>query len=307
MRNTFINWLSSKASKDPKIVLITADLGYSVVEPFSDSYPNQFVNVGVAEQNMIGVASGLALEGFLPFCYSIGIFPTFRCLEQIRNDIDYHQLPVVICTVGSGVAYGNLGYTHHAIQDIGVMRILPNMTIATPSDPYEVSLVLDWYYENRKPLYLRLHKSGEPVLHTSRPIHSPGVPLRIPHVNDSVVESDTCILSHGWITAKISDYLNTYPKFIDLFSAPLWGQEFSSSFIDFIKDYSHIIIAEDHVMQGGLSSYILEIVCSHSLDVKITSICIPRSVVGKVACESTLISPVIDSLKALISKLIGND
>ncbi len=122
MRNALINWLIHKAEICDDIFLITGDLGYSVVEPFAEKYKCQFLNAGVAEQNMTGIAAGLALEGFRPYTYSIGIFPTFRCAEQIRNDIDYHNLPVVICAIGSGVAYGNLGYSHHAIQDLSLMR-----------------------------------------------------------------------------------------------------------------------------------------------------------------------------------------
>ena len=128
--------------------------------PFVEKNNNRFINVGVAEQNMTGIAAGLAMEGFRPYNYSIGIFPT-RCAEQIRNDIDYHDLPVVICAIGSGVAYGNLGYSHHAVQDLALMRSLPNMLIGTPCDPNEVREILEYNYKNPSPLYLRLHKAGE--------------------------------------------------------------------------------------------------------------------------------------------------
>ena len=164
MRKALIEWLVERASERQDICLLTADLGYSVIEPFSEAFSERFVNVGVAEQNMVGIASGLALNGLRPYTYSIGIFPTFRCAEQLRNDIDYHHLPVVTCTVGSGVAYGNLGYSHHAIQDLALMRSLPNTLIATPSDPQQVRQVLDWHLENPCPLYLRLHKAGEQSL-----------------------------------------------------------------------------------------------------------------------------------------------
>ena len=186
MRNNFINWLIAKSRSDNRIFLLTADLGYSVVEPFQQVFPDQFINVGVAEQNMTGIAAGLATEGFLPFTYSIGVFPTFRCAEQIRNDIDYHNLPVVTCTVGSGVAYGNLGYSHHAIQDISIMRSLPNMVIATPADPSEVVAILDWYYSNPCPMYLRLHKAGEPQI----PHSLKGLKIgSLQHLNQDIVLS----------------------------------------------------------------------------------------------------------------------
>jgi transketolase len=171
VRDTFINWLCQQAATDPRIVLLTADLGYSVVEPFANQFPSRFINVGVAEQNMVGLAAGLASEGLRPYTYSIGIFPTFRCAEQLRNDVDYHVLPVCSCTVGSGVSYGALGYTHHAIQDLALMRTLPSTMMATPSDPCEVQAVLNWQIGASAPMYLRLHKRGEPALHAILPSH----------------------------------------------------------------------------------------------------------------------------------------
>ena len=162
-----------------RIVLLTADLGYSVVETFADQFPSRFINVGVAEQNMVGLAAGLASEGLRPYTYSIGIFPTFRCAEQLRNDVDYHVLPVCSCMVGSGVAYGALGYTHHAIQDLALMRSLPSTAIATPSDPCEVQAVLNWQIGTSTPMYLRLHKRGEPQLHSGIPTLAPCQPLQI--------------------------------------------------------------------------------------------------------------------------------
>ena len=128
MRNIFINKLTDLAKNNKNIFLLVADIGYGVVEEFQNKYPDRFLNVGVAEQNMTGIAAGLAAEGYHVFTYSIANFPTFRCAEQIRNDIDYHNLPVTVVSVGGGVAYGNLGYSHHAVQDYGLMRMMPNFT-----------------------------------------------------------------------------------------------------------------------------------------------------------------------------------
>ena len=127
MRNAFIEELVSLANQNDHIALIVGDLGFSVIEPFADRFPDRFINAGVAEQNMLGFAAGMASEGYHVFVYSIANFPTFRCAEQIRNDVDYHQLPVTIVSVGGGLAYGNLGYSHHAVQDYGLMRLFPNM------------------------------------------------------------------------------------------------------------------------------------------------------------------------------------
>ena len=142
MRTEFIKNLIAHAKNKKNIFLLVADIGYGVVEEFQKEFPDRFMNVGVAEQNMTGIAAGLASEGYHVFTYSIANFPTFRCAEQIRNDIDYHNLPVTIVSVGGGLAYGNLGYSHHAIQDYGLLRMMPNFSIASPGDPIEVNGLL---------------------------------------------------------------------------------------------------------------------------------------------------------------------
>ncbi len=142
MRDTFIHALIDIAEKDSRVVLLTGDLGFGVVEKFAEKYPDRFWNCGVAEQSMMSIAAGLAKSGLRPFVYSIANFPTFRCLEQIRNDVCYHNLPVTIVSVGGGLGYGTLGYTHHGIEDISVMRPLPNISIYSPADPSETKDVL---------------------------------------------------------------------------------------------------------------------------------------------------------------------
>ena len=174
MRNRFINDLTSAAKINTNIALVVGDLGYGVVEEFADLYPDRFFNAGVAEQNMMGLCAGLASEGLHVFAYSIANFPLFRCAEQIRNDVDYHNLPVTIVSVGGGLAYGNLGYSHHAIQDYALIRSFPNMLIASPGDPMEVSSCLDFLIKNPQPSYLRLGKAGEPNFHSDIPKIIPG-------------------------------------------------------------------------------------------------------------------------------------
>ena len=164
MRNAFIHGLVEFAKTRDNIALVVGDLGYSVIEPFVDSFPERFVNAGVAEQNMAGLAAGMASEGYHVFTYSIANFPTFRCAEQLRNDVDHHRLAVTTVAVGGGVAYGNMGYSHHAVQDYALMRTMPNMVIAAPGDPHETSACLRYLIENPGPSYLRLGKAGEPSL-----------------------------------------------------------------------------------------------------------------------------------------------
>ena len=137
MRDTFVKTLVELARKDPRIVLMTGDLGFGVLKPFWEALPNQFINAGIAEQNMTSVAAGMALEGKIVFTYSIGNFPTLRCLEQIRNDCAYHHANVKIVCVGGGFVYGSLGMSHHATEDIAIMRALPDVTVMAPGDLVE--------------------------------------------------------------------------------------------------------------------------------------------------------------------------
>ena len=139
MREIFIEELYIAARKNKRIMLVVNDLGYSVIEKFAKDLPRQFINAGVAEQNMIGLAAGLALGGKRVFVYSIGNFPTLRCLEQIRNDICYHDLNVTITSIGGGFSYGQLGMSHHATEDLSIMRALPNMTVVAPGTFNEVN------------------------------------------------------------------------------------------------------------------------------------------------------------------------
>lgn len=300
MRNSFIQWLCAKAEIDQRIVLLTADLGYSVVEPFSTTYPDRFINVGVAEQNMVGIAAGLAAEGYRPFTYSIGIFPTFRCAEQLRNDVDYHNLPVCTCTVGSGVAYGSLGYSHHAVQDLALMRSLPNTLIATPSDSFEVEAILNWHLDQETPTYLRLHKSGEPEIHSYRPTLDLGTPLNI---NDTTHHGDVCIVAIGFLAYHAKKILAELNVSINLYSLPLWGQKSSNKFCMAVSNYQTIITLEDHLLAGGLASWVMESLAIKRLPNKVIPIVLSSSSVGQVASEATLLKPLLQELRDLLQKL----
>ena len=158
MRKLFIKQLI-KLNRRKKNYLIINDLGYNVIEPFKNKFPDRTFNAGISEQNMMGIAAGIASENSNVFVYSIANFSTFRCAEQIRNDVDYHNLPVTIISVGSGVGYGNLGYTHHALQDYALMRSFPNMQILSPGNNNELIAVLNFIQKNPQPSYLRLDKT----------------------------------------------------------------------------------------------------------------------------------------------------
>lgn len=299
MRNALISWLCEQAVADSRIILLTADLGFSVVEPFAEKFPRRFINVGVAEQNMVGVAAGLALEGFRPYTYSIGIFPTFRCAEQLRNDIDYHNLPVCTCTVGSGVAYGSLGYTHHAIQDLALMRSLPATVIATPSDPQEVLAVLNWQINSSSPVYLRLHKKGEQKIHQTIPDVEPCRPLKI----YSAKEASSSVVVIGFLVCEVIRIVKSLGLNVDIYTLPLWGTENRNLVHKSLCHYEKIVTVEDHMFDGGFGSWMLETFAVHGHAGKCLPVSLPSEVIGQVASEMSLLKPLLDSLSKVLLAL----
>jgi transketolase len=163
MRQAFIQGLVELARQDQRVMLLTADLGFMVVEPFATTFPDRFVNVGVAEQNMLGLATGLAEAGFIPFCYSIAAFAVLRPYEFIRNGPVAHGLPVRVVGVGGGFDYGSAGATHHALEDVALMRALPGMTVLAPADAAQTANALAASWNLPGPVYYRLGKGGQPV------------------------------------------------------------------------------------------------------------------------------------------------
>ena len=257
MRNAFIEELVQAASTNEKIALVVGDLGYGVVEPFSKQFPKRFFNAGVAEQNMMGLSAGLASEGFHVFVYSIANFPTFRCAEQIRNDVDYHNLSVTIVAVGGGLAYGNLGYSHHAIQDYALMRCMPNMLIASPGDPMETRGCMRYLLLNPQPSYLRLGKSGEENIHSYVPFIEPGKWINIGDKNSG---SDSAVVSTGATLRLAKKWTEVEGKYggYSLNSLPLWGIKQKSQQIEFLEKYKKIVTVEDHLIDAGFGSWMME-------------------------------------------------
>jgi transketolase len=256
MRTAFIQELIRQARIHPRIFLVVGDLGYSVVEPFASEFPDRFLNAGVAEQNMTSLAAGLASEGWHVFTYSIANFPTLRCLEQIRNDVCYHNLPVTVVAVGAGLAYGNLGFSHHGIHDIAALRPLPNLTLLSPADPGETEEAVRWLAHNPGPSYLRLGKAGEPRLH-STPGSATG-PIRVragaPDARVALAATGS-VLSVALEAARIIEaqgpnlpvYSCTRLKPADRNTfAPIWN-------------HPQVITLEEHVLAAGFGSLLREL------------------------------------------------
>jgi transketolase len=167
MRGAFFRALMELAERDNRVYLLVGDLGFGVVEPFMKKFPDRFLNVGVAEQNMTGIAAGIALTGKIAFTYSIANFPILRCLEHVRNDVCYHKANVKIVSIGGGYSYGALGASHHATEDLAIARALPEMVVIAPGDPVEAGAATEAAAAHDGPCYLRLGRAGEPVVHES--------------------------------------------------------------------------------------------------------------------------------------------
>lgn len=287
MRSAFIDELIAAAEKDVNIVLVVGDLGFGVVEPFAKLFPGRFFNAGVAEQNMMGLAAGLASEGFHVFVYSIANFPTFRCAEQIRNDVDYHNLPVTVVAVGGGLAYGNLGYSHHAVQDYALMRAMPNMLIAAPGDPMEVRACMRYLINHPQPSYLRLGKAGEPCIHNQVPDVQPGKWLNI---REGKMKGVT-YLTTGAPLELVNKMLTNKSELHDcsLNSMPLWSMKTKSTQAAQVEDFSSVITVEDHLMDAGFGSWLLEATSIRpDLLARIKIKALDSKVCGMVGKQSTL-------------------
>ena len=284
MRNKFIDYLIRRNMKYKDSYLLVGDLGFGLVESFEENFPEFYINIGIAEQNMASIAAGISSEGYTVFCYSIANFNTFRCAEQIRNDIDYHQFPVCTVSVGGGLAYGNLGYSHHAIQDYALMRSFPNTTIFSPADPLETELCLDLIFKLDSPSYLRLHKANEEILNPDNAEIKPGLPRFIAGSN----ESDKIILTTGYAAHGAYKFLeasNQLSKY-SLQSVPCWGMKHKNYIAKYLSRFEEIITIEDHLKDGGFGSWILECVNESDNKQKVKIKGFERNIIGLVGDEN---------------------
>lgn len=264
MRTTFINSLIEKASRNRDIILLTGDLGYSVFESYIENYPSQFINVGISEQNMTGMAAGLAIEGRVPFIYSIIPFVTMRNFEQIRNDICYQNLNVKIVGVGSGFSYGPYGHTHHGLEDLGILRTLPNLTIFSPGDPVEVKFVVEEALKINGPVYIRLGKAGEPTFHTASSKLKTGKGFILQEGKDLTIIATGAILANGLEASKILQKKGYSVRVISMHTIKPLDNEIV---IDSAKNTKAIFSLEEHSIIGGLGSAVSEVIAEKNLDV----------------------------------------
>ena len=284
MRKKFIEILKKKISRNKKFFLIVGDLGFNVVEPISKNFPKNFLNVGIAEQNMAGIAAGIASEGYHVFIYSIANFPTFRCAEQIRNDIDYHNLNVTIVSVGAGLGYGHQGYSHHAIQDYALMRSFTNMEILSPGDNLELDLCMNYCFEKPGPKYLRLDKDEITDNKLTKKIN-----LWRGNFRKVVSKSKRKIILSTGNCIDIAIKLNQKKQFNDfsIYSMPIWAMKNKLKINRIIKTFSDILVVENHLEDGGFSSWLREVNGNNKFTT-IRSFSLSSKVVGKVGDKDYL-------------------
>ncbi|SHI97122.1 transketolase family protein [Propionispora hippei] len=257
MRNTFVDCLMEQAEQDEEIYVIIADLGFSVFEKFQEKFPDRFLNVGIAEQNAIGVAAGLALMGKKVYVYSIIPFVTMRCFEQIRIDIAYMNSNVKLVGVGAGYSYGPAGTTHHAIEDIAIMRALPNMTVCCPGDPVEAREIVRQSFEHTGPMYIRLGKNGENVIHSSGTKIEIGKAVTVNEGKDLSIITTSNMLEEG---VKLVQKYKETGKMAALISMPTIKPLDKEYILKLIDRKVPIITLEEHSIIGGLGSAVAEII-----------------------------------------------
>lgn len=260
MRNAFAKKITEIAAVDQRVVLLSGDIGNRLFDDFKLQFPNRFYNCGVAEQNMTGVAAGLAIAGLKPLTYTITQFNTSRCLEQIRTDVCYHNVPVVVVGVGSGLSYSGLGPTHHSLEDIAIMRSMPNMTVFCPADPIEVEQCLERAISLKTPSYIRLGKKGEKILF-SRETHIVEIGKSV-RINEG---SDCCILSTGTMLEVAMAVVAIFKSLglnLALEHFPTVKPIDRDAIISAAGKYKYIFSLEEHSKIGGFGSAIAEVITS---------------------------------------------
>jgi transketolase len=300
MRNSFADQFLTLARLDPRLILVTGDLGFGVLDQIAAELPNQYINAGITEQSMMSMAAGLASEGYRPFVYSIANFPTLRCLEQIRNDVCYMNNPVTIIAVGAGLGYGNLGYTHHAVEDIAIMRALPNLSIYSPADSIEVRKCLSHILYYNSPAYMRLGKGGEPAIH-SGDVSTVNGPLQISEGQNGFIAFTGGIGSRVLEAEKLLNLEGFYPT---IFSNPRLSTESLESLINSTRD-SFLLTVEEHSVNGGFGSWLLEAKSDLNSNVRISRLGLDQENIALLGSQAYLLDHANITARGIADKFIA--
>jgi transketolase len=255
MRNAFAKQITSMAQRDDRIVLLSGDIGNRLFDDFKARCPDRFYNCGVAEANMVGVAAGLAMSQLRPVCYTITPFVTYRCMEQIRIDVCYHHVPVVIVGTGSGLSYASLGSTHHSCEEVGMLRLLPGLTIMAPADEMEVRGCLEAALAHPGPVYIRIGKKGEPVVHSAPPKIEIGKAIALRS------GTEVCLLSTGTllpVALAAAEILAKQNRSTAVYSLPTVKPLDTALLGEAFAKYRLVATIEEHSVLGGLGGSVAE-------------------------------------------------
>ena len=286
MRSAFFQTLMDLAERDDRVYLIVGDLGFGAVEPFIQKFPKQFLNVGIAEQNMTGIAAGIALTGKIVFTYSIANFPILRCLEQIRNDVCYHNANVKIVSIGGGYSYGALGMTHHATEDIAILRALPGMVVVAPGDPVEVKAATRAIAAHQGPCYLRLGRIGEPTIHSSDVNFQLGKAIKVRDGDALTLISTGALLQAA---VKAADILATKGFQVRVLSMHTVKPLDHEAVLAAARETGAIVTLEEHSVIGGLGGAVAECLAeSGELRIPFKRIGIPSAFSSRIGSQEYL-------------------
>lgn len=259
MRTALTQTLVGLAQRDPRIILATGDLGFKVLDEFREKCPRQFLNMGVAEASLIGMATGLALEGKIPVCYSIAPFLTMRPFEQIRNDVCFHNANVKLVGLGGGFSYGPNGPSHHALNDVALMRSLPEMTVLTPGDEYEAQWAIEAACAHAGPVYIRLGRSGEGKVHEGRLRLKIGQSMELKQGSDVAILASGLMLTRSLEVARILDEREISVRLISFPSVKPLDKAVLS---DVFERCGQVFTLEEHGIAGGFGSAVAELALS---------------------------------------------
>lgn len=266
MRDAFIAELHDIAARDPNCLLLAGDIGFKVFDRFRESYPDRFYNLGIAEANMIGVSAGLALSGKRPIVYTIIPFLTMRPFEQIRVDICMNNLPVILVGIGGGLAYDILGPTHHAIEDVAILRALPNMTVLAPCDPREVRAAMRSAYELGGPAYIRLGRGGEPSLDGNARNYEIGRTYEMRAGRDITIIGAGPVLKEALEAASLLEREGIRCGVVNMHTIKPLDRE---AVIRAAHGSNLIVTLEEHSVIGGLGSAVAEVLAEEGLPVRL--------------------------------------
>ncbi len=256
MRDTFVKTLISLAKENKNIELITGDLGFGVLKPYFEALPDQFTNAGIAEQNMTSVAAGMALSGKVVFTYSIGNFPTLRCLEQIRNDCAYHGANVKIVCVGGGFVYGSLGMSHHATEDLAIMRALPDVAVFAPGDLAEAEEITKAIVDYPGTCYLRLGRGGEKRIHQKIENFKVGKAIKVQQGTRVAIFTTGAIFEEVEVALKSLNEAGVNPT---VYTFPTVKPLDNEVILECAKTHDLIVTCEEHNVVGGFGGAVAEV------------------------------------------------